>query len=1649
MRLCSLIFACALLCENFVNDGHCFDLAQKDQTLACSGKTHLVASSHPTAKEFCIYASVDPASDTSSPLQRQALYSQGQERDRSHDSAAEKLRLALPVVQGHEWEACIMLPPLWRQMVRSWGGHRRWQPSLRSVASEPTKAAGSWGQPSETEVAPTQRQGTWWLHPQSKTEAESASQGQEDSRHIGPCRCPTSETSCASRGWQWIDFLVGTIADATSSKPSSPSLAGSLQCSTIYCTAPAVRCNETAAHIAQEGPGEVIAGKPRIGQDSDRQGGEKRRERIADCCKGHGKSSQRPAGGLRSKVQPSSQVEDVSVHECRAMAGLYDRISTAGISGQSHYPSSQGLAGLGQAESRDLQGSVPIPTRCSPSLGGPRCHVRRGNSGRSGSSKAARGLAEFDNVPPRSSQGCRRCDCSRECLEESKAQRRNRCVGASRWQSFAAFWCARYFATLECEYQGRAPICPDVFQMKWTHSILSEPDFRTEWHARAAAVRLSFECDTISESFTSRKPWTQSDKHPHYRVHFDDSFSLLCSDPEAGICSIFHGKHGDVQTFIKQFQNTTLLDDDPLSNSSAVSISQRDDIPQDECNLMQLATHMASGIVTANEPGVPVWYPLPDRGMLPADDHDMDQASDDSDGDRSDEDPGRDEDPVDPDSPDDLIHPPSESSDRQSALMYHLDDQPIHAMLFWTDFERLMSEIARHYQIHREALFDSYELNMRPKDIPPGTAPLLVHFVNDFPHGANLVLALVDIELHGNECETHFQTFPDLQRRVIPVPGRLTRDVLLRLAKVLDYCKVEHERCLVEVNAVPWNVQNRLPIDMQHGDYIRILIPPPTDCRVGTQEMLNDSHHLTVEDFWGRYYVPSSPEDASGSDHSSVSPSLIDSEAIKREFGPHSDTDQDDHSQMQLPNAPAAASSDNNVNLAQQVEQIVNSSCLLAFNIEETWSWPFWYRGLFTTFGQHAIVENDNEGPVCYYDTWYADCREESVTEVSRPLRLDSMHNLWQHDIQHLWRDKIQEGIPIHVVWVMPAPPPQPMSRSAGHLIIYQFPNERLVPFLTTIQFVALEDHGTTIACVVGDPSATPVAIVQRLNLDRVCRGRLCTLHRGAISGGIRHTWTMPIVIGENLRLVIPPFGARAHIDILSYPNCVEIVQTGPIPDAFDISMRLEDHSEFTRELHEYWTQFSRRGPAGLEMLLEINTWYLDAQFVPFNEQSRPVILGEDFFQWEQQIREKWADLADASADITFVFVRPTPRGWPIDHIHVLALQQFEPGSTDIGGLVTIYDEALGRGAPSTIATVLPRDLNRQRLVDASGRQVWPGHSCSAWFEGFEIRDSTVFQASHGQSFLVQISRPQLQSWDQPLPAEDTNALLQLRVESVLPAVTSNEVRPVAKVQATTAIRLIPAFSFDSADVTLPSFIEIEEDFGSQEVEHELLSFGLQVIAFVIDQKSAALCCPLVPVTQEPVGRIVSVNLSPQAIQRYQVHYFQQGCKCDDIQLMQILQAAGFAKAVILQQFWHQHDVAEIHFTIPEGTLAVPVGPVRVQKPWPARQPIVPAAPMFQLHNEEVAQCALELGVSAADIQNFFTKVHWPLCDITHDLDLPECSAVACQSLDRLEHYDRLVIYTDGSSHSGRLHRSTAFIDATIHPRLMGISGFGGKVWTG
>ena len=182
-------------------------------------------------------------------------------------------------------------------------------------------------------------------------------------------------------------------------------------------------------------------------------------------------------------------------------------------------------------------------------------------------------------------------------------------------------------------------------------------------------------------------------------------------------------------------------------------------------------------------------------------------------------------------------HPPESTHDRQSAIMFHLREAPVHAMLFWSDFGTMMAEIALHFSVGREELLECHEVNVHPPDIPHGTSPLIIQMVQDIPVGHAAVLILVDLEIHGQHMEPNYQVGPRIDPLVLPVPQQLSRHALLMRANVFEYCRLEHFRCLVECNKVSWPLQVTWPRTMEHGDYVVIKIPPPrlnTACAVET-----------------------------------------------------------------------------------------------------------------------------------------------------------------------------------------------------------------------------------------------------------------------------------------------------------------------------------------------------------------------------------------------------------------------------------------------------------------------------------------------------------------------------------------------------------------------------------------------------------------------------------------------------------------------------------------------------------------------------------------------------------------------------------------------------------------------------------------------
>ena len=695
------------------------------------------------------------------------------------------------------------------------------------------------------------------------------------------------------------------------------------------------------------------------------------------------------------------------------------------------------------------------------------------------------------------------------------------------------------------------------------------------------------------------------------------------------------------------------------------------------------------------------------------------------------------------------MHPPEEDVNRQATLLFHLDEAPIHAMLLWIDWPHMMREVAYHFGVVREQVIDCHEMQVSPPDIPNGVVPMIVQQVQDLPLGPAYVLILVDLEIHGHPIEAHYKVAPHVERKVIAVPAQLSRSVLLALAGIADFCRFVRDRCIVEYNLHPWFLQDTHLIPAVFGDYARVQVPPSGRCAVPTRDLIADSRGMPPGDFAELYgMVLSSSEDVpSDSDTSNVSPSLIGSDAIRAEFGPQQDDSADEMGVMQLSTASSSSSAPPPAAFMGQTPHADFSLCTANFDIECKPSWPIWFRRAHTLFGDFCEIEDLHEGPVLYLTTWFVQCDQESTNERSRTARLTADARSWIPTIRRLWIDKIQQGVEVYFVWVRPHPQPTPFERTGPHLILFQNPTEGIVPALFSIRFVALSMQGVSTAVATVQQTASPLHIAELLNLERVCQGRRCTGHHGI--DGV--TWQDPIPIGENLRLIVPSPGEASHMAIDTHPASVAHVHSdGWIPSVSPLSMRIEDYSPFMQQLYLLWQQQSRPVPVTREHTLEIWTWYLDGVYVSFNDECRPVVLGDDFSEWEMDIRRAWSDLEDSSHPIDFAFVQPVPPPYPVGQIHILAFQQI---STDRKGIVvTAYDEAHRQRQPYSAASIVPCVASRINVIESSAKTrhcfFQPGVTCSVWHWGRELTDARDFQAEHGFGLNIIIHRPFLPDWD-------------------------------------------------------------------------------------------------------------------------------------------------------------------------------------------------------------------------------------------------------------------------------------------------------------
>ena len=190
-----------------------------------------------------------------------------------------------------------------------------------------------------------------------------------------------------------------------------------------------------------------------------------------------------------------------------------------------------------------------------------------------------------------------------------------------------------------------------------------------------------------------------------------------------------------------------------------------------------------------------------------------------------------------PDDPEDVPEEPasphSDAShfDWYSSVLYTRSAAPVAGFLEWTEYSRLHSSAAHLLGLSSHDVRAVHHVHATPTDLArSGTDAFIVELHHDLAPGHGRSLVLVDT---GFFYPTPLAD-PYVVREVRVLPDRITRRQLLVLLGLDVYCdelstRQGHPECIIWHNAQLVPGQFLGQVELQHGDYLRLALPPALD----------------------------------------------------------------------------------------------------------------------------------------------------------------------------------------------------------------------------------------------------------------------------------------------------------------------------------------------------------------------------------------------------------------------------------------------------------------------------------------------------------------------------------------------------------------------------------------------------------------------------------------------------------------------------------------------------------------------------------------------------------------------------------------------------------------------------------------------------
>ena len=176
---------------------------------------------------------------------------------------------------------------------------------------------------------------------------------------------------------------------------------------------------------------------------------------------------------------------------------------------------------------------------------------------------------------------------------------------------------------------------------------------------------------------------------------------------------------------------------------------------------------------------------------------------------------------------DDAVSMSSEHSrvadDWRFCHLFLLGRQIFHGMIPWQNPQRVRPTAATITGVPEEDIVILHHVPNGPEDLQAARIePVILQVYDDLAIGSVHRLVLLDIEFHEHPPSTQVST----SRRCAALPHYLTRRTLLSFAGLGTYCERMKQRCMVWHNNERVDLQDRRFLNIEHGSYVRIAIPP-------------------------------------------------------------------------------------------------------------------------------------------------------------------------------------------------------------------------------------------------------------------------------------------------------------------------------------------------------------------------------------------------------------------------------------------------------------------------------------------------------------------------------------------------------------------------------------------------------------------------------------------------------------------------------------------------------------------------------------------------------------------------------------------------------------------------------------------------------